>query len=132
MTTTVSMVKEAFWKILPHICFPVLLAFFVWSTAGFPLGGPVLASAGLLFLILYVPGKILKLLVHKETGILRNNQALVFAAASLFVLLWVTVILLWIFEYGVYAIVGIPAALLVGFALWQIWTNLRGDDPESF
>ena len=115
------------WRIASHFVVPLLLWVFVWSTAAFPTSGPQLRRAGILFLALYLPGKLLTILVHKENGVLREHTRVVIAAAALLGLGWAVVALVGIATVGFTAL---PGLVVFGYAVVLLWGHLRGEPLE--
>ena len=112
-------------RLLPQLVVPIVLGFLIWSAAGFPIRGEALTRAAVLFLLLYAPGKGLKILIHKKTGLLRENALMVSISAAAVIAIWAFAAGVAFLEYGLFAI---PSAVVAGYGLWLIWAAIRGED----
>lgn len=80
----------------------------------------------MLFVILYFPIKLARLLFHKDKGLLRNNRLLLSVGLFVGVLIWLAMGIFALVEYG---IEGVGGAIIFGYLLVVIgWGGIRGHD----
>ncbi len=84
-----------------HLIFPLLFLFVAWSAAGFPVAdGEKWGRIAQMFLAIYVPLKLTKILIHKRSGVLRHCDRARIAAASLLFVLWLVCAVVGFLQHG--------------------------------
>lgn len=75
-------------RILSALVAPLFLWWVIWAATGFSVAGEDLQEAAVIWAILYVPLKLLRLMLHKESGWFRESQWLKNMVYRAGVLLW--------------------------------------------
>mgnify|MGYP005863248927 CR=1 FL=1 len=104
---------------------PAFLFFLLWGLSGFPItDGEQWSRTFIVFLILYGPYKISKLLIHKENGLLKNSSIARNIVYGSFALLWLYGTLIGLAEHGIAALGG---AVIFATILFKVLERIRGE-----
>ncbi len=112
-----------------HLIFPVGLFATYWATAGFPLSDTQKwKRIVVLIAVTYLPLKLMKILIHKDSGVLRNNRTAYYICFYLLVGVWFLATVIGFAKTGITAFIG---SALVACALYKLWGNISGEEDSQ-
>lgn len=114
--------------LVDHFIFPIMLLFLLWCASGFPISDAHRWQKLLtIFAVIYLPIKTMKILIHKDKGILRHSYIATYACFYGLFAIWVAATIYALFTIGIPALIG---SVFVAYALYMLWGNISGEEGE--